>query len=180
MEEKDLKLLNVNNIKSYLIDFLPIIYRSLRRDGFMLDHIIYYTNCLRPMIEKRNRFGKFLIRRDPRDLSRIYVYLEEEKSYIEVPYRKLSHPSISLFEHRIALARIKEKGKEQVNENNLFRAISEMRQIIKASESRTRSSRRKRARIEENAKIQRTVKPIMQEHCVDVKNSEAFEDIEVW
>ena len=52
----------------------------------------------------------FLIRRDPRDLSRIYVDLPEQEGYLEVSYRILSHPAISLFEHRIALKRLKDAG----------------------------------------------------------------------
>ena len=81
--------------------------------------------------------------------------MEEEKSYLEIPYRSLSNPAISLFEHRLALKKLKAKGKEQVNENNLFRAIDEMRHIVKTSASKTRAMRKNRTRIQENAKIQK-------------------------
>jgi putative transposase len=182
MKQEGIKLSSINDKKAFLIDFLPIIYRSLRRDGFILDHIVYYNNSLRPFIERRNKYGKFLIRRDPRDLSRIYVYLEEEKSYLEIPYRILSHPAISLFEHRIALRNLKAKGKEQVNENNLFRAIDEMRHIIKSAASKTRGMRKNRSRIQENAKIQKqTLKTkISNEKNIDTNNTKAFDNIEVW
>ena len=66
--------------KSFLIDFLPVIYRVLGRDGFVLDHIVYYNNALRPFIINKEKYGKFLIRRDPRDLSRIYVSLPENQA----------------------------------------------------------------------------------------------------
>ena len=111
------------NEKAFLIDFLPISYRKLRRDGFMLDHITYYSNTLRPLIAERERYGKFLIRRDPRDLSRIYVDLPEQQGYLEVSYRILSHPAISLFEHRIALKRLKDTSKQHIQEGALFKAI---------------------------------------------------------
>lgn len=137
MKQHGKKLSYINDKKAFLIDFLPIIYRSLRRDGFMLDHITYYSNSLRPFVKNRDKYGKFLIRRDPRDLSRIYVYLEEEKSYLEISYRSLSHPAISLFEHRLALKRLKTIGKEQVSENSLFKAIDEMRHIVKTAVSKT-------------------------------------------
>ncbi len=93
MKQNGKKLFTINDKKAFLIDFLPIIHRNLRRDGFMLDHIIYYNNALRPLIANRDKYGKFLIRRDPRDLSRIYVYLEEEKTYLEISYRSLISPS---------------------------------------------------------------------------------------
>jgi len=123
-----------------------------------------------------------LIRRDPRDLSRIYVYLEKEKSYLEIQYRSLSHPAISLFEHRLALKKLKVIAKEQVNENSLFRAIDEMRHIVKTSVSQTRTMRKNRTRIQENAKIQpkaiSTIK--FDKKNIDEDNTEAFDNIEVW
>jgi putative transposase len=186
MKQHGKNLSCISDKKAFLIDFLPIIYRSLRKDGFTLDHITYYSNALRPFIANRDKYGKFLIRRDPRDLSRIYVYLEEEKIYLDVSYRSLSHPAISLFEHRLALKALKIKGKEQVNESNLFRAIDEMRHIVKSASSKTRTMRKNRTRIQENAKAQpKTViitkfdKPIIKEN-VEEDNIKAFDNIEMW
>ena len=187
MEQKDKKLSYIVDKKAFLIDFLPIIYRSLRRDGFILDHIVYYSNALRPFVTNKDKYGKFLIRRDPRDLSRIYVYLEKEKSYLEIPYRSLSHPAISLFEHRLVLKRLKAIGKEQVNEKNLFKAIDEMRHIVNSSVSKTKTIRRNRARIKENAKnhlpVIATTKFNNNEQIENNKNDstiEAFDNIEIW
>jgi putative transposase len=182
MKQHGKKLSYINDKKAFLIDFLPIIYRSLRKDGFMLDHIVYYNNTLRPFVANRDQYGKFLIRRDPRDLSRIYVYLEEEKSYLEIPYRSLSHPAISLFEHRLALKKLKTIGKAQVNENSLFKAIDEMRYIVKTSVSKTRAMRKNRTRIQENAKIQLKAISITKfdKENIDENNTKAFDSIEVW
>ena len=182
MEQRGKKLSYINDKKAFLIDFLPIIYRSLRRDGFMLDHITYYSNSLRPFVTNRDKYGKFLIRRDPRDLSRIYVYLEEEKSYLEIPYRSLSHPAISLFEHRLALKRLKTIGKEQVSENSLFKAIDEMRHIVKTAVSKTRSMRKNRTRMQENAKVQPQAAYTTEsdQANIDENNTKAFDNIEVW
>lgn len=100
-------LSSIRHAKAFLIDFLPISYRKLQREGFILDHITYYNNALGPLVRERKKYGKFLIRRDPRDLSRIYVNLPGEQGYLEVPYRMLSRPAISLFEHQFALKRLK-------------------------------------------------------------------------
>jgi putative transposase len=182
MKQHDKKLFYINDKKAFLIDFLPIIYRSLRKDGFMLDHITYYSNTLRPFVINREKYGKFLIRRDPRDLSRIYVYLEEEKSYLEVPYRSLSHPTISLFEHRLALKKLKTVGKEQVNENSLFKAIDEMRHIVKTAVYTTRVMRKNRTRIQENAKMPPTAASIKESDKANINanNIKAFDNIEMW
>jgi len=180
----------VHNRRAFLIDFLPIIHRSLRRDGFMVDHITYYNNALRPFIIEREKYGKFLIRRDPRDLSRVYVNLPEEQCYLEVPYRTLSYPAISLFEHRLALKRIKDINKQHVDEATLFKAIDEIRSIIKAAASTTRSARRNQTRIQENNKIQPKPKAGKLEMINQDKSErllkhpedriEPFTNIEVW
>lgn len=180
MRQNKQTLYRSQNGKAFLIDFLPISYRKLRRDGFMLDHITYYSNALRPLIAERERYGKFLIRRDPRDLSRIYVDLPDQQGYLEVSYRILSHPAISLFEHRIALKRLKDAGKQHVQEGVLFKAIDEARSIVKTAASTTRSVRRNRTRIQENKKAQpkavsRSVVPENQDNSI-----ESFTDIEIW
>ena len=180
MRQNKQTLYRSQNGKAFLIDFLPISYRKLRRDGFMLDHITYYSNALRPLIAERERYGKFLIRRDPRDLSRIYVDLPDQQGYLEVSYRILSHPAISLFEHRIALKRLKDAGKQHVQEGILFKAIDEARSIVKTAASTTRSVRRNRTRIQENKKAQpkavsRSVAPENQDNSI-----ESFTDIEIW
>lgn len=182
MKRQGKKLSYINDRQAFLIDFLPIIYRSLRRDGFMLDHIVYYSNVLRPLIANRDKYGKFLIRRDPRDLSRIYVYLEDEKRYLEIPYRSLSHPAISLFEHRLALKRLKNIGKEQVSETNLFRAIDEMRHIVKTAVNTTQVMRKNRTRIQENGKIQPQSVTIKggNKANINTSNIKAFDNIEIW
>jgi putative transposase len=174
------ELAKLQNEKAFLIDFLPIVYRTLRRDGFMLDHITYYAHMLRPFISERTKYGKFLIRRDPRDLSRIYVYLPEEKGYLEVPYRTLSHPAISLFEYRLALKRLRDNGKQQVQEHSLFKAIDEIRNIVTTAASTTRAARRNRTRMHENQKVQFraiTERPAFKN---DDNTVTAFADIEVW
>jgi putative transposase len=56
-----------------LVGFLPVIRRTVTRTGFVIDHIHYYSNALKPWIVRRERLGKFVVRRDPRDLSRIWV-----------------------------------------------------------------------------------------------------------
>lgn len=182
MKKRGIELSAIKNEKAFLVDFLPIIHRTLRRDGFMIDHIAYYTNALRPLINNREKYGKFLLKRDPRDLSRIYVYLSEEKGYIEAPYRTLYRPAITLFEHKLALRRLKERGKQQVHESTLFKAIDEMRNSIKIAASTTRSVRRNRTRIRENQKVQAHAIVASQESNfkVDSDSITEFTDIEVW
>ena len=66
--------------------------------------------------------------------------------YLEVPYRDLSRPSISLWEHRLAIRRLREQNREQIDEIALFRAVTELRAIEKAAVHNTRSARRNQTR----------------------------------
>jgi putative transposase len=117
----------VSNPKAFLIDFLPVIRRTIQRTGFVIDHVTYYTDVLKPWIARRDRLGRFVIRRDPRDLSRVWVLDPEGSCYVEVPYRTLSRPAVTLWEHRRAVARLRERGRARVDEAALFRAIEQMR-----------------------------------------------------
>lgn len=137
----------VQNKKGFLIDFLPIIKRSIQRHGFMVDHINYYSNALQPWIAERNKLKeKFIIRRDPRDISRIYALPPEQDTYIEIPYRTLSHPAVTLWEQRESLRYLKEQGAKKVDETAIFRTIEAMRKITEEAAANTRSARRQQAR----------------------------------
>jgi putative transposase len=132
----------VTHATAFLVDFLPVIRRTLTRTGFVIDHIHYYADALKPWIARRGSLPAFLIRRDPRDISRIWVLEPEEQHYLEIPYRTLSHPAITLWEQRQALARLRQLGREQVDEAALFRMIRQMRDIVDTAQHTTRKARR--------------------------------------
>jgi hypothetical protein len=132
----------VTRATAFLVDFLPIIRRTLTRTGFVIDHIHYYADALKPWIARRDRLPAFLIRRDPRDISRIWVLEPEGQHYLEIPYRTLSHPAVTLWEQRQALAKLRQQGREQVDESALFRMIGQMREIVTTAQKATRKARR--------------------------------------
>ncbi|WP_445227679.1 transposase [Enterobacter chengduensis] len=132
----------VTRALAFLVDFLPIIRRTLTRTGFVIDHIHYYADALKPWIARRDRLPAFLIRRDPRDISRIWVLEPEGQHYLEIPYRTLSHPAVTLWEQRQALTKLRQQGREQVDESALFRMIGQMREIVTTAQKATRKARR--------------------------------------
>lgn len=132
--------------RAYLVDFLPVLHRSLQRDGITIDHLTYFSTALRAWITARDRPEPVLIRRDPRDLSRVFVLDPRDDSYLEVPTRDLSRPSISLWEHRLARRRLRLRHRSEVNEAALFATIDEMRATERTANHLTRSVRRDRAR----------------------------------
>jgi len=132
--------------RAYLVDFLPVLRRSLQRDGITIDHLTYFSSALRAWITARDRPGPVLVRRDPRDLSRVFVLDPQDDSYLEVPTRDLSRPAISLWEHRLARRRLRARHRGEVNEAALFAAIEEMRAAERDAARLTRSARRDRMR----------------------------------
>jgi putative transposase len=132
----------ITRTTAFLVDFLPVLRRTLTRTGFVIDHIHYYADALKPWIARRDRLPAFLIRRDPRDISRIWVLEPEGQHYLEIPYRTLSHPAVTLWEQRQALAKLRQQGREQVDESALFRMIGQMREIVTTAQKATRKARR--------------------------------------
>lgn len=131
-----------SNPTAFVVDFLPVVRRKLTRAGFVIDHVHYFSNTLKPWISRRDSLEPFLIRRDPRDISRIWVLEPDGHLYIEVPYRTMANPAVSLWEHKHALARLHERGIAQVDEAALFRMIEQMRQIASTATKTTKRMRR--------------------------------------
>jgi len=136
----------IGDPKAFLVDFLPVVRRRIQRRGFVLDHIAYFSDALRPWIAARETALPFLIRRDPRDLSRIWVLEPGAHFYLEVPYLTMQHPAITLWEHRQALARLKAQGRSAYDEVAIFRTVTEMRGLAEAATQQTKARRRQQAR----------------------------------
>jgi len=132
----------VPDSRRLLIDFLPIERRMVRREGVSLHSIAFWSDVLRTWIGERQ---KMIVRYDPRDLSRIYL-LAPDGQYYDLSYRDLRRPSISLWEHRLALKRLREEGALHIDEAAIFRTIEKMRLIVDEATSATKIARRHRER----------------------------------
>jgi len=53
----------IHNKTAFLIDFLPIEWRTVQRHGIMIDHIAYSSSTLSPLIAERKKYQSLLIRR---------------------------------------------------------------------------------------------------------------------
>lgn len=174
------------NPTAFLVDFLPVVRRKLTRTGLVIDHVRYFANVLQPWISRREDLGRFIIRRDPRDISRIWVLDPEGVEYVEVPYRTLSNPAVSVWEHRQALARLRERGIAQVDEAALFRMIEQMRHISETAEKTTKRSRREAERRNHAATAKKAspssalAPPAAVPEAGVTRPASRFEEIEQW
>lgn len=170
---------SVRDEKAFLIDFLPVVKRRILRNGFVIDHITYYADSLKPWIVNRDRLDKFIIRRDPRDLSRVWVLDPPSNQYIELPYRSISNPSVTLWEHKKALAKLRELGRAEIDETAIFRMIEKMRLIVSTAEHESKRTRRdiERRRHLSQKEESKLLPPNNRHKRAQVKR---FEDIEEW
>lgn len=182
IEECDDILPMLENEKNFLVDFLPVIRRKLQRTGFMIDGITYFSNSLSKHIAVRDQLEKFLIRRDPRDISRVWVLIPDSNQYLEVPYRTLSNPSITVWEQRKARERIRQQGREKVDEQAIFQAVREMRKISEKAQKTKKTARRANARrshLTENKQPEKVKLPEIQD-CEEDDEPKPFTDVEEW
>jgi putative transposase len=128
--------------RRFLIDFLPMERRLVRREGVFLHSIGYWSDVLRTWIGERERM---IVRYDPRDLSRIHL-LAPDGRYYDLSYRDLRRPPISLWEHRLTLKRLREEGRAEVDEEAIFAAIDAMRGIAERASAESKVARRQRER----------------------------------
>jgi len=170
----------IRDPKAFLVDFLPLLRRRIQRRGFVVDHIAYFSPALRPWIADRQTALPFLIRRDPRDLSRIWVVEPGARFYVEVPYLTMQHPAITLWEHRQALARLKAQGRSTYDETAIFRAVTEMRSIANTATQRTKATRRMQARragLPLSPSLHAPLPPVVEDAPAPIR---PFDEIEEW
>ncbi len=139
------------------LDFMAYQERTVQRHGLVIDEIHYYDDVLRPWINaadpsdatgKRKR--KFIVRRDPRDISTVYFYDPELKQYFEIPYRNTAYPPMSVWELREVRRQLKEEGQQAIHEALIFDAYNRLRALeaeaVVATKKARRAAQRRRGR----------------------------------
>ncbi|EGK5023379.1 transposase, partial [Salmonella enterica subsp. enterica serovar Infantis] len=117
---------------------------------------------------------------------RIWVLEPEGQHYLEIPYRTLSHPAVTLWEQRQALAKLRQQGREQVDESALFRMIGQMREIVTSAQKATRKARRdadRRQHLKTSARPDKPVPPdtdIADPQADNLPPAKPFDQIEEW
>ena len=114
--------------RRFLIDFLPMERRLVRREGVFLHSIHYWSDVLRTWIGEPE---PMIVRYDPRDLSRIHL-LGAGRALLRPQLSRPRRPPISLWEHRLALKRLREEGRAEVDEDGDLPAIAAMRRHRRA------------------------------------------------
>ena len=132
----------------FSIDFLPHDTRSVRSEGIVWDRIWYFDECLKDWVnaKKGGQTQEFLVRRDPRDISKIYFFDPELKTYFEVPYRYNDHPSISLWELKAVKKRLQDEKAAERDEDAIFATLEKIEIEIEEEVRVTKKTRRQAQR----------------------------------
>lgn len=139
------------------IDFMPLDMRTVQRYGIQWDNISYYDPVLdsyinSSILDDEETKQKFLVRRDPRDISKIYFFDPASKLYVTLPYRNIGHPPISLYELKEVRKRLTEEGIRDIDENIIFEYVARSRKRVDEATRTTKAARRAQARSHPSAK----------------------------
>lgn len=166
--------------QKFYVDFLPGETRLIRRDGIQLFGIHYWDNALSPVSGRSTQ--KYLVRYDPRDLSRVYVKDHDGGQYITVPYRDISNPPITLAEQRSVQKRLGKNKGLAINEKTIFAAILDQRALVEKARKDTATARRSREKAKARKAMPRVgnLLPVVEDRSEEPAGSVEPYIVEVW
>lgn len=133
------------------LDFMPYFERTVQEYGVQNEGVTYWCDAIRRLVhikdpQRPSQKKQFVCRYDPRDISRVWLFDDESRQYIEIPYRNLSRPQISIWELRQAKAKLRQHAKSVTNEVLIFKTIDQMRELVMNEAHKTKSARRMQQR----------------------------------
>jgi putative transposase len=165
------------------LDLMPAEERTIQEYGTAIDYIHYYSGVLNKHINEKAEAGKkrkFIFKRDPRNISRVYFFDPDLNEYFRIPYRDTSQPPMSIWEYRKVRRRLKAQGKEDIDEQLIFQTFKEMRAIEDREARVTKSKRRdaQRRRLHRQITEPKTADDRLR-NSLEVNASDETEDVPV-
>lgn len=126
----------------FLMDFLPLERRTVQDYGIQIDYIRYHSPILRAFTSGSKNGRQFIVRYDPRDMSHVYLYDDQNAAYIEVPRANAHFEPTALWEVKAAIKKLKSEGRDPDDELAIQRAVEQARLIDAEAIARSRKARR--------------------------------------
>lgn len=147
---------------AFQLEFLPSARRTIRPDGVEMD-AMYYAEALRPYVGALDPVTKtprkFLFRRDPRDINRIWFFDPGLREYFEIPILRGRYAGVTVSEYVAAKKKAKQMGRDAVDHELIERLIEENRQQELEAAARTKQARKSTQKRTNNAKQSTPAKP---------------------
>ncbi|WP_412026643.1 Mu transposase C-terminal domain-containing protein [Deinococcus yunweiensis] len=144
------------------IDFLPSFEVTIQRTGITLETVTYYHEVLEPYLARRvlgKASEKFVVRRDPRDISQVYFYVPEAGRYFAIPFASSLWQRMSVWELRALKADTKKKRPGRVKESELIQEQQAQRRLVAHAQKATRDTRRQDERRRAHGQVEPLVLP---------------------
>lgn len=139
----------------FQLDFLPATFRTIHPYGVEMD-AMYYAEALRPWINatdpKTGKARKFIFRRDPRDINRIWFYDPALKEYFEVPIIRGRYAGVTVGEYVAAKKKARKEGRDALNHEVIERMLDENKQQETEAAERTKTARKSAQKRRNNSK----------------------------
>tara|TARA_R110000782_G_scaffold265178_1_gene358734 strand:+ start:2446 stop:4350 length:1905 start_codon:yes stop_codon:yes gene_type:complete len=158
------QMIPVQKPEKLYVDFLPQETRSVQRQGIQLDYIHYFDLPLKQFIGTKQALK---VKRDPRDISRIYVLNPNTGEHMTVGYAdRRNGRACSLAEWRALLADFESKSWPKT-ENRLFAELERRDQIEEEAHKAKRKAKRVQRQAAQKERNQRDLQQIRPEEKTD-------------
>jgi len=147
----------VANEQRLYLDFLPYKERTVQKYGVELDSIRYFHTSIARWIgvkspAKNSTSGKHIFKYEDHQVNFIYFYDPEANEYLEIPRVRRSASNMTRYEWRLAKRKLKDQGKELIDEEAIMQAHAELKAIEAASAEKTKAHRRNQQRKKESVR----------------------------
>jgi putative transposase len=133
------------NERDIRLNFLPFELVTVQQYGIRWD-LDYQAPCLRRWVRsldpKTKKTRHFVARRDRRDISVIYFHDPEDNEYYDIPYADPKQAPMTLHELRAAKRKLRDEGRDDKNDVEVFKSHAELNAQVKDAELRTKTARR--------------------------------------
>jgi putative transposase len=127
---------------------MPMSKRTIQRYGIKMDHVTYWSPALhRYFVGDTGKRIQHTVRRDPRDISSIHVWIDQLNDYLTVGYADPTRPRVSVWDLRAATAKTAERQGE-MHEQDIFDTYQRLRRREEEAVAKTKvASKERKARI---------------------------------
>ncbi|WP_324743258.1 transposase [Pseudomonas veronii] len=147
---------------AFQLDFLPAEYRVIHPYGVEWD-AMYFADALRPWIgvtdPKTKQPRRFLFRRDPRDINKIWFKDPALNEYFEIPILRRRYEGSSVAEYVGAKKKARAAGMGAINQEVVDRLLDENKQQETEAAQKTKQARKNAQNSSNNAKQSTPARP---------------------